>query len=387
MTSCLLSLVMDRFVRRKEKKERKSTIPFDNACMLTFRSLISSNHSIYIHGPVGCGKTEYVKTCLAASPHMYINIDELRSKGTVVKILDRYRDSNKVIVLDGVDEVTSPLTFGMRHLSDNMWKIGNSSLVVVGSSSSKMMDEKNIVQLPVPPPSKEAINSIGTKEHWESCNGDIRKYKQLSRGHSDKKDIFVQPKSIAEGILTNNLKLSLESLLSDVSQHGSVWGIIHQNAWKTKGIDMLELTETMSLSDYIDTKIYDGNWSLYPYFLASAVALPKVLIGDESTSALLLEPASAWSKHNNIAMRRNKLRKILSRSRRGTSQITDLEALSHVMLCSSIEEMYSYRILPSDIDFLNSISVRRSKKKQSDSIKRQLKKHTQEREREDVCTN
>jgi hypothetical protein len=143
----------------------------------------------------------------------------------------------------------------------------------------------------------------------EKCRGDVRVYLQSLSFESDDSDIFETPREFVEKLLTDPNPVRFMG--RTVHEHGYVWGMIQENYVDTKGLTLetcADLTDSLSLADMYDTKIYaDGAWdTLMPYFIEAACIRPCALI-NTCLGLKRLRAGSMWTKYQNMCMRAKKI--------------------------------------------------------------------------------
>jgi hypothetical protein len=139
-----------------------------------------------------------------------------------------------------------------------------------------------------------------------------------------------------------------------ISEHGYVWGVVHDNYVDAPCADFVKIADCMSTAEILDTHIYNGNWDILPFFCLMSTVVPAIEI-NQVLDRSLIRPGSAWTKYGNYKMRRNKLNTIQSR----VPQSLDLDTIKLlVRYCklkspSAVPLLKSYNIKPPDIDVIN----------------------------------
>ena len=259
-----------------------------------------------VYGRTGIGKTHFV--CGALPGHVLIDHDVLKSRQGALDFFDRLRNTRVPIIIDNWESVSDLI--GVREI-DGPISLG--PLVIIARGPVQLTPQT--IMYPMPEMTPEALTALAPPGHprahilAQKCRGDVRAYIQSLTFETDDPDIFETPREFVEKLLTEPVPSRF--LDRTVHEHGYVWGMIQENYVDTKGVTLetcADLTESLSLADVYDTKIYaDGAWdTLMPYFIEAACIRPCAYIGGR-LGTKRLRAGSMWTKYQNMCMRAKKI--------------------------------------------------------------------------------
>ena len=142
-----------------------------------------------------------------------------------------------------------------------------------------------------------------------------------------------------------------------MEEHGYSTGIVHENYVDVHDIDMVQISEDLSVADVYDNEVYQGNWELLPYFCHHGIVSPALDINHRLFREVV-RPGSSWTKFNNFKMRSNKLKVIMGRCRH-----LSLDTLHYIRaMCladpdSIVETLIYYKLIPPDLDVMNHLGA------------------------------
>lgn len=326
--------------------------------------------AVCVLGKSGIGKTWTVHRAL--DPCIEIGADILKSKQDTLDFLHKIKGRNTAVIIDeyeaihelvGLREIKEPPTTGL--------------FVVISQIPVKFDFKLNIYEFPVPTP--ERIREIvpdATDDTIAYANGDLRWVIQATEFRSDLMDDFRGPKDLVQMMVARNSVFRPTELLgTQVPEPGHISSILHENYIEGKGRPEV-ITEYLSVADVFDSKIYDGNWDLLPYFNLWGVVLPANEIGHSLGKNL--RPGSSWTKYQNACMRAKRLQTISNRTP-GKSISMDCILMLRDYAESGTDEavalLREYGITASDLDVLNHLSpLRKIKAKTMTFLKKCLAK-------------
>ena len=240
---------MDRFMNRPIKN-----VAFTDTCQV-----------VCVFGPIGCGKTKWVHENVD-----FIEIDEdiLRSKESALDFIERVKNIKRNILIDNFDGLVN--------------RPGASYFLKPVSKSSTILVSTKYIEGTVP---------------FELTGPDRR---QESIGFHNK-DSFHEPIEIMKTYMSTktHTKLPLLDLIS--SEHGNVMGFVHENyiSGKMTPDKMNKILQSLSDASLFDSKMYNGEWQLMPYFLNFACVSPCVSIDG---TVKKFRPATTWTKYMSACM-------------------------------------------------------------------------------------
>jgi hypothetical protein len=163
-------------------------------------------------------------------------------------------------------------------------------------------------------------------------------------------DFFEEPSDIVKRLL-NKEKFEIP----DIAERGFMYALIHENH-NTINPDILE---SLSNADIFDTYIYkNSDWGYTNYFISEGMVRPASLVETKSNT---LVPGSLWTKHQNMCMRRKKLKFLYEKG----FTLDHLPILRDYLNIGTIHPSLEIQ----DIDILNHVC----KVKKVQSIKKQIR--------------
>lgn len=165
-------------------------------------------------------------------------------------------------------------------------------------------------------------------------------------------DFFEEPTDIVRRLLH---KEKFE--IPDIAERGFMYALMHENH-NTINPSILE---SLSNADIFDTYIYkNSDWAYTNYFISEGLVRPSRLI-EETLQNSALVPGSIWTKHQNMCMRRKKLKALYQKG----FTLDHLQVLRDHLNTGTIHSSLEIQ----DIDILNHVC----KVKKVQSIKKQIR--------------
>lgn len=241
---------------------------------------INERQYLWVYGGLGCGKTVVSQDIARrAGDNIELHTDHMKSGKAVSEFLSKL-PRQATILLDSPDLECQGLPVFFDIVRTRRWKV---------------------VACSVTPPSAlpdwfQSMHIQGKDHRAQELGGDAR-------------DTFPKPKKILESMVCSWGKLNpMEHLGMPMEEHGSTWGILHENYVKSCTLDeVVQISDCLSQADMMDGYIYDGNWDLMPYFSAKAIIEPSLIIGHRLGQ---LRSGSAWTKHSHAKMKANRAREL-----------------------------------------------------------------------------
>ena len=128
-----------------------------------------------------------------------------------------------------------------------------------------------------------------------------------SKGLYGTMDSFLDPTEIVARLLRRET-----TEVPDIAERGFMYALVHENHNTADP----RILEAMSSADIFDTYIYkNSDWTFTNYFVSEGILKPCRLRDPDQTepSTLDLKPGSIWTKHQNMCMRRKRLRELLQK--------------------------------------------------------------------------
>lgn len=364
---------MDSFIKIVEQKKE---VPVDTIHIQQIDLLkkhIRERKNVFICGATGVGKSYVLNAVLNETNSLEITKEHLKSKSPYLTFI---KDAAKHAFIEDYDTDYKPL---IERVSDGE-RVTRGSLVVTSTTMCFFPNFETIF-IPRHKPSKllTLVNDKSAKAENAAilANGNIRDFFSYLQD-SDGKDVFKTPKEFIHDLLSDPGGVVIPHKLQE---HGHMWDIFQENYLDSKNVDMLRASRGFSEADMYDVEMYStGDWNLMPYFILSAISIPKAALGSPLVKDKI-RPGSCWTKFGNYKMRSQNYREINKRT--GLS-IDDLCVIKKYAENGDIQLMLDYGLSPRDFDVMNHLAVG-SKLKQKDVIrvKKALKNAITERGGED----
>jgi hypothetical protein len=357
---------MDRFIKIVSQKKNDRVDTVHEEAYTRMKQLIEANKNIFLCSATGVGKTHLLhqvidmKTCI-----------DIQKKTSV----EYLKDTCAPIVIEDYD--AEPLVY--KNLIDHIVEYGtiNGRSTIVTSISAYMLPNFEVVF--VKPLTIEQLVQIrpgtGAVEAATKAKGSIRNFLHYLENY-DQIDEFKSSKEYVKDILCTDDPFPW---IDAIPEHGHICDTLQENYIDSKGVDITRVTNALSESDVFDTSIYNGQWSLLPYYIHSGIRIPKASLG-ETLDPDNLRSGSAWTKFGNYKMRFKKYNEIRRKSgnRLGVEELCLLKRYAEL---GRYDRLLDYDITPQDFDVMNHLATT-SKLKQRDvtNIKKGLKHAIQRRQ-------
>ena len=363
---------MDKFVvfKRNDRPEYVG----NQSVFDTIKKIVDTNDIVCLYGESGVGKSHLVRDIMNG-------LNWVDFTHETVRTLDRLKESDCHVVIDDLESDTHLVKDIFEQVKSGN-RISRGSLIFIARTPNKIdfcnsvqfekMDEPTMVYIGRLQYPKEPVKRLESLAR--ESRGNIRNF-LFSITFTCHRDIFKTPRDFISDLLCDHTDEDPRKHLGVcISEHGYIWDIVHENYVDSKNVKIEEISEYMSLSDVIDTKIYNGNWELIPLFSTLSTVAPALAI-DHTLKKSSLRSGSAWTKYGNYKMRLIKYKSIINR----TNKHVDIESLM-VMRdlwqadpVKGLEVMRSYGLRGSDIDVINHLAlIKKLKAKEIQAIKKSL---------------
>ncbi len=359
---------MDAYVKvNTQKKIKKNTIHANEISLL--RSYLDSGENVFICGMSGIGKTFIIEQVVDESESVEINhsmkFNDIKSY---------FKNSSQYLIIDGYKNDMINLKQVIDYVSDGN-KITKKSLIVCSPQVHIIDNFKTIMVSKKIPEIIMLLNPThpNSKRAAEMCGGNLFNFEHYLE-FPDPKDLFVAPKEYVTHLLCDPDFKSHKD--KNITEHGHMWDIIYENYVDSKGVNIEPVATSMSTADVFESCMYRGDWNVMPYFINSAMTLPKYYMG-EPLSRDKLRPGSSWTKFGNYKMRYLKVRRILEKSR--LKNVDDLLTIYNHIKLGDVEKYCSYNLNAQDFDVLNHLNVgNKLKARDVSNIKKKIKSYLSE---------
>jgi hypothetical protein len=236
---------------------------------------------INVFGPSGSGKTFYIRQ----KKPIEIDYEILKTREDTIDFMDRVR---LPVLVDNYESVASCI--GIKELRGNVYIVSETKL------------DLDIIQeyLEVPRPTPEVLSvALRRPVTLEESLGNLH---LLFNGTFDARDVFRDPFTYVESLFHKDYRFDLDRILSE---HGHVFGIVHENCVSENP----ELSESLSLADILDSYIYsETSWEVGPFFHAAACLKPAFIMRPMKFEKM--RTGSMWTKFSNMCMKKSRLKKL-----------------------------------------------------------------------------
>jgi len=343
---------MDRFITITRPKVSEQFL-CNQSILETVKQIVVTNGTACLYGDSGVGKTWLINYILMGLSRFDLTTEN-------IKDLDRVENSVAHVVIDDFEldkDLIEKIKSGHRFSKGSLLIVarGTTKLEFCNCVHFRHPDVSLMVKIGLKQRPKEPVPRLTALAL--AARGNIRTF-LYSIDFKESHDLFRTPKDFVSDLVCAGGANPIKYLGTAVSEHGYVWGVIHDNYIDVPNINFVKVAECMSQAELLDNHIYNGNWDLLPHFCTVSTIEPALEIGHQLKRDKL-RPGSAWTKFGNHKMRHNKLIDIRNR----TSHCADAERLQLIMLhCKktpdrAIELFKSYGLRPPDVDFINHIAL------------------------------
>lgn len=356
---------MDAFVKIvKQKKSTGYTLHKKEIDIL--KSHIKDGKNVMICGASGTGKSFIINSVL----------DETNSIEVAdnFKVLEELKESNMHLILDDYRHEVLVQRQLIERVSegDRLTK----KPFIVSSNSVYLLPNFELILVPKRAPEQIATLDLNNNERSlaiaKKCKGNLHNFFDYMNC-SDEKDHFIEPKELASLVLCDDSHTKISDLSSE---HGHVWGVIHENYLDSNDVNYKNIAYSLSDADLFDTSIYQGHWSSMLYFENAVINIPRTNLG-KKLNASTLRPGSFWTKFGNYKMRSQKYNNIKLRS--GCKSHQELYLLRKYAIENNVEMYTHYKLTPQDFDVINHLSIgNKLKPREVSQIKKKIKEYTNE---------
>lgn len=321
---------MDAFVTCiAQKKVMPHTLHEEEIRKLS--NFVSEGRNVFVCGGTGTGKTFVVESVLDSSNCIEIQPDNIPR--------NLYTNSKTYTLIDGYDSST-------KHLVDE-----KANRLVVTSNEVHIIPNFELIVMPRRSPELIATLAPDSYQAAIRCNGNIRNFFDYLN-NSDDKDVFKTSKELVQDILCRPGSFDLSQT---VHEHGYTCDAIHGNYLYTNSNSYADIIDSLSMADVYDTKMYNGNWELMPYYIASGIAIPKYHM-QSNINENVIKPGSSWTKYGNFKMRQQKLKNIQNRHNTKLG-IDELAVIRKYASNGDIGPAVFYKLNPGDFDVMNHLAI------------------------------
>jgi hypothetical protein len=328
--------------------------------------------AVCVIGKSGIGKSWTVRKEL--EPYVELTSDILKSKQDTIDFLNKIHGTNTPVIIDEYECV-----YDLVGLREIMGPPTNGIFVVISQIPVKFTFKINIYDFPVMSPG--AIKGIfpnASAHVIATCRGDLRRVKQSLTFTSDARDDFIGPREFITSLVSRSGTENPSNYIGHpIQEPGNIASILHENYPDSKG-ELATISNYLSMSDVIESRVYAGDWELISYFNLWGCILPATEIAH--TLSNNLRPGSTWTKYQNMCMRQKKIQLISTKIPHCNLDIDGLLLIRSQIEKGDFENFLDYELEPSDIDILNHLSPENKlKAKIISSLKKQCVEAVQKR--------
>jgi hypothetical protein len=321
-------------------------------------------------GKTGIGKSWAVREAFGGN-FIELTADILRGKQSTIDFLERLESTDTPVVLDEFETMCDLV--GIREITGAPSK---GQFIVVSQIPVNSKFEFEIVTYDFPVPTFEQLKKIApdaTDEVIHKSKGDIRQVLKSLRMKSDDQDAFMTTREFVTSLVAKgSTKRPIDYLSHHVQEPGNMVSILQENYLDARGADLARIAHFMSTAEIFETKLYEGDWQLLPYYTMYGCILPAVEIGHRLNPAKM-RPGSSWTKHQNMCMREKRIKSITDRVPFYHLDTDTLILLRDMAEAGQYDILREYKLEPKDIDVLNHLSpLRKLKPKTVQALKKAL---------------
>ena len=352
-------LTMDAFVKITPQK-KKITNTLHQREIDILKTYIKDGKNVLICGSSGVGKSYVLNSVLDESNSIEIE--------TEFKVRDELKNSNMNVFIEDYRHDVIAQRQLLEYVSEG-GRLSKGSFIVC---TPNMFLLPNFETILIPKRNQDLISTLAPGNRRaqiaaERCKGNLHNFFDYLNFSHDK-DVFISPKDFAISVLCTNDTIDAAD---GMSEHGHVWGMIHENYVDSKDVNMACVAMSLSDADLYDTNIYRGNWESMPYFIHSAVSIPKYYLNG-CLKEEKIRPGSFWTKYGNYKMRYQKYRNINIRI--GSGQHQELALLREYARSGDIEKYTSCGLTSQDFDVINHLALcNKLKSREVSQIKKKIK--------------
>ena len=302
--------------------------------------------------------------------HVHVDHTVLKSKQTTIDFFERLKYTDAAVIIDDWEGLSDLI--GVREIAGS---VSQGPLVIIAHGPVNITPATILYEMPVM--TREQIALLApthpkAKDLAVSCRGDVRSFLRSLTHASDAPDAFKTPREIVTDLVM--CPRPSKYLETTLHEHGYVWNMIQENYVDAKCITIetcTEITESMSIADVYDTKIYaDGAWdTLIPYFVLHGCVTPCHLM-NQKLNPVRMRAGAMWTKFQNVCMRRKKIRET------GLSH-EELQTVRAYVEHGLFDILDEYKLDAASIDVINHIVVGQKLKPKAVD---QAKKHVRARD-------
>jgi len=290
-----------------------------------------------MYGKQGVGKTTIVEESLKGLKYVYFDTKNDN---------DIHENSNYHVIIEEIN----------NNLLDYLQTKGRMSLgttILVLNQPVELACET----VEVPTLTIEQLEEIHPcNQSAVMSNGNIHNFKFYCQ-FSDAKDEFYSSSDFVTDLLCNpTMKSSSEYFKRAFDDRGYMWSIVHENYLDYPDVDIEKVSDLMTLADMVDTRLYHGNYEMFPLFNMTAIIMPAIHIKGNLKKDTL-RPGSCWTKFNNFKMREGKLKSIKHK----LSHLDNIELIRKYCTLDktrALEYLKTYKLTSNDLDVMNHLGIR-----------------------------
>ena len=330
---------MDKYIKlvSKTPTEKNSIVGRADSIRHLRNSIVTEKTPlIMLYGKQGVGKTTIVHESLKGLNYVYFDVKNDN---------DIHENSNYHVIVEEIN----------NNLLDYLQAKGRMSLgttILVMNQTVELVCET----IEVPALTVKQLEEIHPcNQSAVMSNGNIHNFKFYCQ-FSDVKDEFCSSGDFVTDLLCNpTMKSSSEYFKRTFDDRGYMWSIVHENYLDYPEVDIEKVSDLMTLADMVDTRLYQGNYEMFPLFNMTAIIMPAVHIKGNLKKDKL-RPGSCWTKFNNFKMREGKLKSIKHK----VSHLDNIELIRKYCTYDktrALEYLNAYKLTSNDLDVMNHLGI------------------------------
>tara|TARA_R110002074_G_scaffold8841_9_gene35820 strand:+ start:1236 stop:2303 length:1068 start_codon:yes stop_codon:yes gene_type:complete len=327
---------------------------------------LMSGQVVCVWGGSGVGKTYSCNRVLQEHSFVDINCDITRSKRCTQDMLKKIAGTSSVLFFDDV-LIDCPGFTPIADFIENQVCITGPVLFTIRDPTKFKKYFKDI--------EIKYLELSGPNKRFEIISAECMEKFGLKVGKND--DFYSTRDNIVDLICKGGR--GYERFLGQgIEEHGHNADLIFSNYNCDTIKDAAIVSDSLSRSDVLDDKIYEGNWDFLPYFTLHSCVIPSMIVGNKTDPADI-RPGTSWTKLYNQKMREKHFGNMKSRVTKSNVDVDFISYFMRILLKMSCDEMknicISYGIRSQDIDFMNHLVFTKLKGKALNTLKKHLKHH------------
>jgi len=352
---------MENFVIIKSENSRPKN-DFENK----IDECLMSGLVVCVWGGSGVGKTWSCKRVLEEYSFIDMNSDILRSKKITQEMMEKIPGTSSVLFFDDLC-IDSPGFPGIANFIDNPTCTTGPILFTMRDPSKFQKYFKNT--------EIQYLELCGPNRRFEIISTECMQRFGLKTSEVDN---FYSTRDNIVDLICKGGDGYQRFIGKGIEEHGHNADLIFSN-YKCENISQVcEISDSLSMADCFDDKIYEGNWDFLPYFTLFSCVIPSKVMGNTLNEKDLI-PGTCWTKLFNQKMREKQYTEMKNRVTGINIDYNFAFYFMNIMVNSSTEKgkklCMELGIKSQDLDLMNHLVDIKLKGRALNIIKKHLKHH------------